>query len=299
MKKNSKVKCAKSTYVNLHKLCGVVGGLVLLASCGEPDDADRRKSSTTEAAATVGVGADSAPAPRYPDGLVRFDRVPGEVGYWGNPNANSLMELGVDVEVDDSGLLSDIGDASRVAPFMPWSLALYKYRQANGLKNDPIRACISPAGPRHLMDEGGFRIVQDRNYDRVYLVFGGGNMNWRVIFMDGRVPPDPEEVTGTYFGHSVGRWEGDTLIVQSSGFIDRFWFSNGGLPHTRALKLEERFTRTNYDTLTYEVTIDDPFTYTRPWKSAWNLQWMEGKEIEEKFCEDTREYGQLVEDSEQ
>jgi len=244
----------------------------------------------------VATSTEAKAAPRYPDGLVRLDRNPGEVGYWGNPDASSLVELGVKVEMNDAGLLANIGDASKVAPFMPWSLALYKYRQANGLKDDPVRACISPAGPRHLMDKGGFRIIQDRNYDRIYLVFGGGNMNWRVIFMDGRAPPNPEEVTGTYFGHSVGRWEGDTLVVKSSGFIDRFWFSNGGLPHSKALELEERFTRTNHQTLQYEVTINDPHTYTRPWKSAWTLEWMEGQEIEEKFCEDTREYGQLVEE---
>ena len=257
-------------------------GALGLAACG--GDA---ASPPGEAAAPAQVAA--RPAPRYPDGLVRFDRAPGEKGYWGNPSTSSLVETGADVEFERDGLLADIDDAGKVAPFMPWSLALYRYRQENGLRDDPARVCISPAGPRHLHVDGGFRIIQDRNYDRVYVLFGGGNRGWRVIFMDGREAPNPEEVAGTYYGHSSGRWEGDTLVVESSGFNDRFWFSNGGLPHTRALKLTERFSRPDYGTLRYEVTVEDPLTYTRPWTSAWTLQWVEDGEIAERWCEDSRE----------
>lgn len=223
--------------------------------------------------------------PRYDDGTVRFDRVPGEKGYWDNASASSLVEKGVQVPMDEHGLLADINDAPRVAPFRPWALALYRYRQENGLKDDPVRGCISPAGPRHLHTPGGFRIIQDRNYNRVYLLFGGGNRGWRHINMDGREPPNPEEVVGTYYGHSTGTWEADTLVVESSGFNARFWFSNGGLPHTEALRLTERFSRPDYKTLKYAVTIDDPYTYTRPWTSAWTLDWIEDGDIKEQFCE--------------
>ncbi|MFT5320096.1 MAG: hypothetical protein ACI934_000226 [Pseudohongiellaceae bacterium] len=222
--------------------------------------------------------------PRFDDGMVRFDRVPGEVGYWGNPSKHSLIENGVQVAMDENGLLTDINAANQVAPFMPWALALYKYRQANGLADDPVNACISPAGPRHLHYEGGFRIIQDRNFNRVYVLFGGGNRGWRLINMDGRQAPDPDEVAGTYYGHSAGHWEDDTLVVESSGFNDRFWFSNGGLPHTPALTLVERFTRSNFDTLEYEVEITDSQTYTRPWTASWTLAWVDG-EIKETFCE--------------
>ncbi len=216
---------------------------------------------------------------------MRFDRIRGESGYWGRPSTTSLIEAGVDVAMDGRGLLEDIENAGEVAPFRPWALALYQYRQRNGLADDPVQHCISPAGPRHLMDERGFRMIQDRNYERVYVMFGGGNRNWRLIFLDGREPPDPEEVVGTYYGYSSGQWEGDTLVVRSSGFNDRFWFSNGGLPHTSALQLVERFTRSDYDTLEYEVTIDDPLTYTRQWTASWTLEWMAGEEIAEYFCE--------------
>jgi hypothetical protein len=263
--------------------CRIFSGLMaalLLVGCGDSGAPADNMAGESQAAPAATVRE----TPRYDDGVVRFDRTPGELGYWSNPSRHSLVEDGVDVAMDDKGLLANINDADQVAPFMPWALGLYKYRQANGLADDPVNACISPAGPRHLHYEGGFRIIQDRNFDRIYIMFGGGNRGWRLINMDGRAAPDPEEVVGTYYGHSTGHWEGDTLVVQSSGFNDRFWFSNGGLPHTPALTLVERFSRPDYDTLEYEVEITDPRTYTRPWTASWTLDWVDG-EIRETFCE--------------
>ncbi len=251
----------------------------LIACSGESTDAPAVMETVTEATVRE--------TPRYEDGTIRFDRVPGEKGYWSKSNLSSLIEVGVDVAIDENGLLSNLDDAASVAPMMPWALGLYKYRQSNGLQDDPVNVCISPAGPRHMSVDGGFRIIQDRNYDRVYVMFGGGNRNWRLIHMDGRTPPDPDEVVGSYYGYSTGHWEGDTLVVESSGFNDRFWFSNGGLPHTPALHLTERFTRSDYNTLNFEVTITDSRTYTRPWTNQWTMNWIEDGEIAETFCEDT------------
>ena len=228
----------------------------------------------------------SASTPRFPDGTVRLDRQPGERGFWGPASVSSLLEKGANVPMDERGVLANIDDAAKVAPFQPWALALYQYRQRNGLADDPVNACLSPGTPRHLHFPGGFRIVQDRNYERVYILFGGGNRNWRLIHLDGREPPNPEEVVGSYFGYSVGEWRDDTLVVESTGFNARFWFSNGGLPHTEALRLTERFSRPDFATLKYEVTIDDPFTYTRPWTAEWTVQWVPNAEIEEQFCEE-------------
>ncbi len=245
----------------------------LLVACGAP---------APDGAAPESGSA--APTPRHADGLVNFDRQPGELGHWALPSQHSLMEIGADVAFDERGLLVNPEDAAKVAPFMDWSLALYRYRQANGLKDDPVTACISPAGPRHLMDPRGFRLIHDRNFDRLYVLFGGGNRNWRHIELDGRPLPNLDEVVGTYFGYSRGAWQADTLVVESTGFNDRFWFSNGGLPHTPALKLTERFSRPDHDTLVYNVTVDDPRTYTRPWTAEWTLTWVPG-DIEEQFCE--------------
>lgn len=261
------------------RLLGTLASLVIVGACNDAPFPGTGGADGTAPAAP-------RPTPRYDDGTVRFDRVPGEKGYWGEASASGLVERGVDVAMSAEGLLADLDDAARVAPLRPWALALYRYRQANGLADDPMRACISPGGPRHLHYPGGFRIIQDRNYERVYVLFGGANRGWRVIFLDGREAPDPEEVAGTYYGHSTGHWEGDTLVVESSGFNTRFWFSNGGLPHTEALRLVERFSRLDYDTLEYEVTIDDPYTYTRPWTAEWTVDWVEGGEIAEQFCEE-------------
>jgi hypothetical protein len=239
------------------------------------------------AASLTGQGAWAAP-PRYQDGTVRLDRMPGEKGYWDMPSATSLVEKGVKVQFDANGKLKNLADAAKVAPFQPWALALYKLRQQNNFADDPMKECIGPGNPRQMMTPGGVRFIQDSNYKRMYMIFGGGNRNWRTIFMDGREPPDPDEVTATFLGLATGKWEGDTLVATSIGFNTRFWMSNGGLPHTEALKLTERFTRTSKDQLEYEVTIDDPRTYTRPWKAAWTLTWMPG-DIQEHFCEDGRE----------
>jgi hypothetical protein len=229
----------------------------------------------------------SAATPRYPDGVVRFDRMPNEKGYWDNPSAVSLVEEGHKVDMDKSGKLKNIADAKNVAPFQPWALALYEYRQKNNFVDDPMKVCIGPGNPRMMQTEGGMRILQDRNYKRAYLVFGAGNHGWRTIYMDGRQPPDPDEVTATFYGLSVGKMEGDALVATSIGFNTRFWFSNGGLPHTESLKLTERFTRPSHDVLHYEVAIDDPRTYTRPWKSSWDFHWVPG-DVPTQFCEDGR-----------
>lgn len=240
------------------------------------------------AACAIGQAAAAAAPPRDTDGKVRLDRMPGEKGYWDMPSTSSLVEKGVKVDFAPDGKLKNLADAAKVAPFQPWALALYKFRQQNNFVDDPMKVCIGPGNPRQMMTPGGVRFIQDKNYKRMYLIFGGGNRTWRTIFMDGRTPPDPDEVTATFLGLATGKWEGDTLVATSIGFNTRFWMSNGGLPHTEGLKLTERFTRTSKDQLEYEVTIDDPRTYTRPWKASWNLRWMPG-DIQEQFCEDGRE----------
>ena len=217
----------------------------------------------------------TAPAPRGADGKVELS------GIW-EVDADTVMPT--DGRIRSKYMYNIAADLPGGAPFQPWARALYEYRQQNGLRDDPMRECIGPGNPRQMHTPGGVRIIQDRNYNRVYLLFGGGNRSWRVVYLDGRTPPNPDEVVGTFYGNAVGKYEGDTLVAESIGFNTRFWFANGGLPHTEALHLTERFKRPSHDVLEYEVTIDDPRTYTRPWKASWTLRWVPG-DIPEQFCE--------------
>ncbi len=232
------------------------------------------------------------PTPRWPDGHPRLGPEPGQSGYWSVPSLHSLVEIGVSVEMDKNGILTNIDDASRVAPFQEWARDLYVRRQENFLQEDPLFLyCIPPGGPRMWQVPYGVQFLEQPIHQRVTVLMGGGNSNWRLIHLDGR--EQVGQVTGNdnnplFFGRGLGRWEGDSFVVDSTGFNETFWFSNGGLPHTSQLHLIERFTRRDLNTLEYEVTIDDPGAYTRGWKSTWTLQWVAGKDLPDHYCQDNR-----------
>jgi hypothetical protein len=229
------------------------------------------------------------PAPRWPDGQVRLGPPPGKKGYWAS-TTSSLVESGAGrIPMNADGLLTNISDAGRVAPFLPWARAVYEYRQRTRLKDDPLSRCIPPGGPRQFETPNGFQFVEQRELGRILLLLGGGDRNWRVIYTDGRPQGQPDEVVRSYYGNSVGHWEEGSLVVDSIGFNERFWFDKGGLPHTEALHLIERFTRPDLNTLKYEVTVDDPRTYSRPWKGGWTMEWVPDEEIQEYFCEENAE----------
>jgi hypothetical protein len=233
------------------------------------------------------------PAPRWPDGRTALGAVPGSAdGYWSFPSERALHEDGVDVEMSSDGLLANIDAASRVAPLQPWALGLYKHRQSRQLRDDPMFLnCKPPGGPRQYQSDLGIQLIEDRDQQRIFVLIGSGNRNYRIVYLDGRdaigqVGGDDDNPL--YYGRSVARWEGDTLVVDTRGFNEDFWFSNGGLPHTNSLSLTERFSRPNLDTLLYEVTIDDPGAYTRPWTASWTLEWVGGQELPVHFCQNNR-----------
>ena len=230
------------------------------------------------------------PAPRWPGGHVRLGPEPGKRGYWANPSTTVLVEnTAAKHTISPEGLLTNLSDADRVAPFQPWAKAIYLYRQRTLLRDDPVSRCLPPGGPRQFQTANGFQFVEQPQLGRILVMLGGGDRNWRVIFTDGRPIAQAAEVVPGYFGTSVGKWDGDTLVVDTVGFNERFWMGAGGLPHTEALHLTERFSRPNLNTLRYDVTVDDPRTYTRPWNAGWTLQWTADRDIEEYFCEDNAE----------
>jgi hypothetical protein len=232
----------------------------------------------------------SQPVPRWPDGHPRLGPPPGKKGYWGPPSSTVLVEnTGVAIPMNRDGLLANILDADKVAPFQPWAKAVYEYRQRTLFKDDPYNRCIPPGGARHFQSPYGFQFIEQPTIGRILLLLGGGDRNWRIIYTDGRPIGHKDELVQTYYGASTGHWEGDTLVVDTVGFNEKFWFTNGGLPHTEALHLTERFTRSDLNTLKYQVTVDDPQTYTRTWTGGWNIQWVPDEEIQEYFCEENAE----------
>ena len=235
----------------------------------------------------------SRPTPRWPDGQPRLGPLPGGVdGYWAFPSSSSLVQTGANVEIDEFGMLANINDSDRVAPFQPWALELYEYRQSRQLRDDPtFLNCKPPGGPRQYQQPQGIQLIEDRRTERVFVLVGSGNRNFHIIFLDGREPVGQvggDDDNPLYYGRSVGQWEGDTMVIETTNFNEDFWYSNGGLPHTNRLMLTERFTRPDFDTLRYEVTIDDPGAYTRSWTSSWTLRWVAGETLPIHFCQENR-----------
>lgn len=276
-----------------------IGDSVSVEAVPARDNAKRALMSafwTTRPRARVFSGSPRAsasesrgPAPRWPDGQVRLGPPAGRKGYWGAASLTTMSESGSKVSVRADGLLANLSDADRVAPFQPWAKAVYLQRQRTLLKDDPAARCLPTGGPRQFHTPNGFQFVEQRDLGRILVLFGGGNRNWRIIYTDGRPLGQAAEAVPSYYGSSVGRWEKDTLVVESVGYNERFWLTNGGLPHTEALRLLERFSRPDLNTLRYEVTVDDPRTYTRPWRSEWTVRWVPDREIEEFFCEENAE----------
>lgn len=249
--------------------------------------ADGRRLSEPAEAQSTSSRTQSKPAPRWPDGHPRLGLVPGESGYWANPTAVSLVASNAgQIRMDADGLLANIADSGRIAPFQPWAKGLYEYRQRRLLKDDPMLSCLPPGGPRIFQIGHGVQFLEQPERKRIFVMSGGGNRNWKLIYLDDRALPQSDDVTPTYFGYSSGHWDGDTLVVESGAFNERFWFSNGGLPHTEALRLTEKFSRPDFNTLRYEVTVNDPGAYTRPWSSSWTLHWIANQDIPEYFCQD-------------
>jgi hypothetical protein len=96
----------------------------------------------------------------------------------------------------------------------------------------------------------------------------------------------PKNIPPSYYGHSIGRWEGETLVVDTTGFTESFWIDREGLPHTEKLRMIEKFTRIDMNNMKYEVTIDDPGAYTTPWTGGFYMSWTPDSELFEYICQD-------------
>jgi len=220
----------------------------------------------------------AGPAPRDASGRVLLDgQAPGTVGVW-TPNF---------------GITDPIAPLETV-PFQPWSKALYDARQAHEL--EPHARCKASGGARPFLTPYGVEFVEIDALKRLYIFDIGGPHTFRTVYMDGR--SHPNDLQPTNYGHSIGWWEGDTLIIDTIGFNEDFWFGRRGLPHTEALHTIERFTRTDERTINYEIVIDDPNVYTAPFTGGFTLRWNEGTELFEYVCQQANYASELMVGSE-
>jgi hypothetical protein len=212
----------------------------------------------------------AAPAPRTADGR------PDLSGVWviyNGPEPNAAPGRPPRVTAGNAG--SGLKDG---LPFQPWAAELQKNRAAEIGLNDPDGLCL-PQGPlQYHVDPQPLKIAQ---MPRQILIIYESNYGLRTIYMDGRLLPPLKSVEPYWHGYSIGRWEGDTLVVDSNNFhgvdpnnpravgmpdsyLGAGWLDHRGSPYTEAMRLTERFRRVSYGMLDIEVTVDDPKAYTRP-----------------------------------
>jgi hypothetical protein len=198
----------------------------------------------------------AAPAPRGPDGK------PDLTGIWNGPNPEAPLDP---------------------ANEQPWVKDIVRQRQQEYHSGRPSFQC-RPSGPEADEFGGWKRILQTPTA----LAILNDDLTYRVIHMDGRAleaNPAP-----SWMGYSVGRWEGDTLVVDSVGFTDKTWLSRYGQAHTEALRVRERYRRLDFGHLQIEVTYTDPDAYVKPWGFTANMALAPDTEMLEAVCERSSEH---------
>jgi hypothetical protein len=180
-------------------------------------------------------------------------------------------------------------------PFQPWAKALFDFRKLRGGLDDPHSRCQPAGGMRFMTVPNGMEFVDQPELKRIIMI-DGENRNWKRIAMEpGRQHPSSDDLNPSYFGDSIGHWEGDTLVVDTVGFNERSWIDRAGTPYTEQLHFIERLTRTDHDTMKYQVTIDDPGAYTATWStSVFTIKWLPGVELFEYVCQESNYANQLM-----
>jgi hypothetical protein len=249
----------------------IVGSAVaVLLSCGlQSSVAAQGRGQAAQAPA-----APAEPTPRWPDGRVNLGSTAEKKGYWEIRPGLGGMPRAADI------------------PMQAWARALSEYRTSRVDMYPPLVRCKPTGGPG-FFNAPGFEIVDVPETKSIYILNIAGPHSWRVIHMDGRQHPTGDSLRPTYLGHSIGHWEGDTLVVDTVGFNEKQWVS-GTVPTTDKLHLVEKFSRPNLRTLSYEVTVEDPGALTGSWTGRWTIsqtgasQWIPGGEMFEYICQDTR-----------
>jgi hypothetical protein len=218
---------------------------------------------------------ESQPIPRLPDGTVDL------TGPWVGGGSN------VDIELEGGFKPGEL-------PLLPWAREL---RDARTEEQEPYTACLPMGVPRANPYPWKFAMSHTaRGLSHIYILHETGDAGaHRVVYMDGR--PHPEDPVPTWFGHSIGRWEGDTLVVDTTGYNDKFWMDSRGTPHTEQMRTTERYTRINWGRLRHVFTLDDPGAFARPMTMNFMARLLRsdlktgGGELMEFICLEDNQYG--------
>ena len=212
----------------------------------------------------------TAPAPRAPDGH------PDLSGTWEAMSPKYLRNLTADMKPED-------------IPYQPWAKALVESRAGGAHAREESDAnCLPPGVPKIAAAPPPWKIIQTRS--QLAILHEAFNL-WRQVFLDGR--EFGADLNPAWLGHSIGRWDGDTLIVDTKGFNGKTWLDQAGNPTTEALHVTERYRRRTIGTLEMQVTIDDAKAYTRPWMVTEEFRLVTNGELFEFICDNNRDLEQL------
>lgn len=199
----------------------------------------------------------TAPAPRTPDGKVDLS------GMWQRTNNQKYRRnIAADLKPEE---------------IQPWARELVAERQEDLGKDHMAVQCL-PWGPSYATSERMFKIVQTPGL----ILMLDQDLTFRQIFMDGR--PLEKDPNPSWMGYSVGRWEGDTLVVESFGYNDKTWLDTAGHPHSEGLRMTERYRRRDFGRMDIEVTLSDSAVYARPLTVTLNAELEPDTELLESVC---------------
>ena len=210
----------------------------------------------------------SAPAPKTADGK------PDLSGIWAGTDDKYFRNLDAD------------GPA---APMLPWAAKLQAERKENLQKGHPSERCIGHGVTDYDTQVSLRRVLQTPGI--IGILFEGYN-HYRQIFLDGRPLPKPTQPS--YMGYSIGKWDGDTLVVETNGLNNEGWLDMNGHPQTETTHITERFRRTDFGHMDLQLTVDDPAAYSKPWRANVHWGYRPDEELIEAICENEKDFVHLV-----
>ena len=217
--------------------------------------------------------------PRLPDGKPNLSAPPPRTAD-GHPDLSGIWDVGNMLYFHDLAYGLPPGELQ----LTPWAAAIQKQRRDREHVDDPYGYCL-PLGVPRINTRSPFKIVPTPGMTAfLHETFVG--MTFRQVFTDGRELPKPTDVEPTWLGYSIGRWDRDTFVVETTGFRDRGWLSaNMAYPNSDAMRVTERFTRLDVGNMELAITIDDPKAFLEPWSNKIPLKLLPDAELIEAFCD--------------